>query len=80
MDFLIGTILMFPYTFVPTGWLACDGSTVSIASYQTLYAAIGTRYGGDGVSNFRLPDLRGAKPNDNISYFIACEGEFPQRS
>jgi microcystin-dependent protein len=80
MDFLIGSIVLFPYSFVPMGWLPCNGSTVSVSEYQTLFALIGTRYGGDGINNFKLPDLGAAKPNDNISYFIACEGEYPQRS
>lgn len=79
-EIFIGSIVLFPYSFTPMGWLACDGSAVSTSEYQTLFALIGTRYGGDGVNNFKLPDLRGSKPNDNISYFIACEGVFPQRS
>lgn len=44
----------------PTGWLRCNGSTVSRTTYAALFAAIGTRFGaGDGLSTFRLPDLRG---------------------
>lgn len=45
---------------VPVGWLKADGSLVSRAEYAALFAAIGTTYGeGDGVTTFRLPDLRG---------------------
>lgn len=46
---------------IPLGYLACDGSVVSQASYPTLFAAIGSAWdtGGEGVGNFRLPDLRG---------------------
>jgi microcystin-dependent protein len=44
----------------PAGWLICDGSLASRATYAALFAAIGTTYGaGDGVTTFRLPDLRG---------------------
>jgi microcystin-dependent protein len=41
------------------GWLVCDGTTEQISSYPDLYKFIGTRYGGDGKTNFGLPDLRG---------------------
>ena len=46
----------------PPGWLACDGSVVSQATYPTLYAALGTTWGPDGGGNFTLPDLRGRSP------------------
>lgn len=45
---------------IPAGWLPCDGQLVSITQYNTLFALIGTQYGGDGRYNFALPDLRGA--------------------
>ncbi|WP_245317966.1 tail fiber protein [Ensifer sp. 1H6] len=53
---------MFGFHRVPTGWQACDGSLLSIAEYETLYTLIGTTYGGDGVSTFAVPDLRGRVP------------------
>lgn len=47
----------------PDGWLLCDGSPVSRATYKDLFAAIGTTYGaGDGVNTFNIPDLRGRVP------------------
>lgn len=55
----VGQIEAFPYIFVPENWALCDGSLVSIAQYDTLFQLIGTTYGGDGVSTFGLPDLRG---------------------
>jgi microcystin-dependent protein len=58
-DPFIGEIRLFGFPRVPTGWFACNGQSVSIAQYQTLYAVIGTTYGGDGVNTFNLPDLRG---------------------
>lgn len=54
----IGEVRLFPY-FTPQGWLECDGSLLSIAQYDVLYSIIGTTYGGDGSTNFGLPDLRG---------------------
>lgn len=55
-----GTIVAFGGTSAPSGWLLCNGSTVSRGTYATLFAAIGTSFGaGDGASTFHLPDLRG---------------------
>lgn len=80
MEYTIGCIMLFPYSFVPMDWLLCDGSTLSISQYQLLYTVIGTRYGGDGISNFKLPDLSYAKPNDYIHYFIAYNGIYPEQN
>ena len=46
----------------PYGWLFCDGSLVSISNYQALFALIRTYYGGDGATNFGLPDYRSRLP------------------
>lgn len=43
----------------PANWLVCDGSLLAINQYQPLYSLLGTTYGGDGVTTFALPDLRG---------------------
>ncbi len=49
-----------PTSTIPAGWLMCDGSLVSRNTYSNLFAAIGTTWGaGDGVSTFKLPDMRG---------------------
>jgi microcystin-dependent protein len=53
---------MFGGKFAPVGWLMCDGSALSIADNQVLFAVIGTTYGGDGQTTFALPDMRGRVP------------------
>lgn len=53
----IGEIRMFAGSFVPTGWLKCDGSTLTISEYQDLYEVVGKTYGGDGSTTFGLPNL-----------------------
>lgn len=58
----LGEIRLFPYTFAPVNWHLCDGSLLSIAEYDALYTLLGTTYGGDGVTTFALPDLRGRVP------------------
>jgi microcystin-dependent protein len=55
-----GAILDFAGSAAPTGWLLCDGTAVSRATYAALYAVISTTYGaGDGSSTFNLPNFKG---------------------
>ena len=58
----IGEIRLLPYNFAPRGWATCSGQLFSIAQNTALFALIGTTYGGDGVTTFALPDLRGRLP------------------
>ncbi|HEY1744740.1 MAG TPA: tail fiber protein [Granulicella sp.] len=50
------------FNFAPVGWAFCDGSLLSIADNNVLFVLIGTTYGGDGVTTFAVPDLRGRTP------------------
>lgn len=61
-DAYIGEIRIFGFTYPPRGWLFCDGSLLPIQRYSTLFAVIGTTYGGNGTTNFQLPDFRGRAP------------------
>lgn len=58
----IGEIRMFAGNFPPAGWLFCMGQLLPISENDTLFAVIGTTYGGDGEETFGLPDLRGRVP------------------
>jgi microcystin-dependent protein len=58
----IGEIRLLPFSFDPEGWFECDGRLLKIAEHSSLFALLGTTYGGDGRSNFALPDLRGRIP------------------
>jgi microcystin-dependent protein len=58
----IGEIRIFPYTYYPQGWLECNGQQLNIASYQPLFAVIGKQFGGNGTTNFNLPNLSGNAP------------------
>lgn len=62
MDSYIGDIRLFAGTFAPRGWVFCNGALLSISEYSPLFALIGTTYGGDGQTNFAVPDLRGRVP------------------
>lgn len=58
----IGEIRIFAGNFAPVGWAFCDGSVMPISGNEAMFNLIGTTYGGDGVSTFALPDLRGRAP------------------
>jgi microcystin-dependent protein len=58
----VGEIRAFGFSFAPSGWAFCNGQPMSIANFSTLYAVIGTIYGGDGVNTFNLPNLQGYVP------------------
>lgn len=62
MESFVGDIRLFAGTFAPRGWLLCNGALLSISEYETLFALIGTTYGGDGQTTFAVPDLRGRVP------------------
>jgi|WetSurMetagenome_2_1015567.scaffolds.fasta_scaffold210593_2 microcystin-dependent protein len=61
-DYFVGEIRMFAGTFAPQDWHLCDGAVLPINTYQTLYALLGTTWGGDGRTTFGIPDLRGRVP------------------
>lgn len=61
----VGEIRMFGGAFSPRGWAFCDGRELAIAANRTLFDVIGTTYGGDGTSTFKVPDLRGRVPLNN---------------
>lgn len=62
MEPTLGEIRIFAFNFAPRGWATCDGQLLPIQQHQSLYAVLGTTYGGDGRTTFALPDLRGRTP------------------
>ena len=62
MDPFIGEIRMFGGNFAPVGWATCDGQLLPIQQYAAVFSLLGTTYGGNGTTNFALPDLRGRVP------------------
>ena len=58
----VGEIILVGFNFAPAGWALCNGQLLAIAENDTLFALIGTTYGGDGQTTFGLPDLRGRVP------------------
>jgi microcystin-dependent protein len=61
-DPFIAEIRIFPFNFAPKGWAFCNGQLLPISQNTALFSLLGTTYGGDGKSNFALPDLQGQAP------------------
>jgi microcystin-dependent protein len=61
-DAYTGEIRIFCGNYAPENWLLCKGTLLSINQYQALYSLIGITYGGDGITNFALPNLQGRLP------------------
>jgi len=62
MDPFVAEIRIFPFNFAPKGWAWCNGQLLPISQNTALFSLLGTTYGGDGKSNFALPDLEGRAP------------------
>jgi len=62
MDPFVAEIRIFPFNFAPKGWAWCDGQILPLSQNTALFSLLGTTYGGDGKSNFALPDLQGRAP------------------
>ncbi|MBB2182439.1 tail fiber protein [Lachnospiraceae bacterium MD1] len=80
MEYYYGQICVFPYIFVPRGWKLCNGELLQISQNQVLFSLIGTKFGGNGTTNFALPNLQGAEPEPGTGYYICVEGVYPSRS
>jgi microcystin-dependent protein len=59
-DPFVAEIRMFPFNFAPKGWAFCDGQILPLSQNTALFSLLGTVYGGDGKSNFALPNLQGS--------------------
>jgi len=58
----VAQIQIFAFTFAPTGWAFCNGQILSISQNTALFSLLGTTFGGDGKSNFALPNLQSSVP------------------
>ena len=75
----VGEIRMFGGNFAPAGWMFCEGQQLPIAEFDTLFELIGTIYGGDGQSNFNLPNLGGRLPvHQGLGMQVGSQGGVEQ--
>ena len=58
----VAEIRIFPFNFAPKGWAFCDGQILPLSQNTALFSLLGTTYGGDGKSNFALPNMQGNAP------------------
>jgi len=58
----LGEIRFVAFNFAPQGWAQCNGQLLSISQNQALFSLLGTTFGGDGLTTFALPDMRGRVP------------------
>jgi hypothetical protein len=77
---VLGMIQLFAGDYTPAGFLNCDGSSRKIANHPRLFSLLGTEYGGNGTTNFNLPNLNGTLPagGKGLRYIIDSAGAFPQ--
>lgn len=76
MSQMIGEIKLFPFDDIPEGWMRCGGQKLHVKDYSRLYMLIGTKFGKVNDTEFKLPDLNDAAPN-NLVYCIAINGDLP---
>jgi microcystin-dependent protein len=62
MDPFVAEIRIFPFNFAPRGWAWCNGQILPLSQNTALFSLLGTTYGGDGKSNFALPNMQGNAP------------------
>jgi len=80
----VGEIRLFAFDFPPNDyyWVPADGRTLPIEQYELLFSVIGNNYGGDGMTNFAIPNLNGEGGANPLGtgkgrYFIAVNGVLP---
>ena len=59
IDPFVAEIRIFGFNFAPSGWAQCNGQLLPVSQNTALFSLLGTTYGGNGQSNFALPDLQG---------------------
>lgn len=69
-DPFLGEIRLFGFNYAPVGWAFCDGQLLPIALNLPLFSLLGTEFGGDGITTFALPDLRGRVSIHRSTNFI----------
>ena len=62
----LGQLSLVGFNFAPIGWQLAQGQILSISQYSALFSLLGTYYGGNGTSNFQLPNLRAVSPSARV--------------
>ena len=76
----LAEVQLFAGTFAPRGWAFTEGQIIRVSENQSLFALLGTTYGGDGRTTFALPDMRCLEADNGPRHIIALTGIFPSRN
>lgn len=80
MNAYVGQIVLFAFDATPEGFTPCEGQVLPIRDQLSLFSLLRARHGGDGVTTFAIPDLRGTEPVEGMKYFIALgQAHYPAR-
>ncbi|HVU45903.1 MAG TPA: tail fiber protein [Terracidiphilus sp.] len=80
MDEFMGVVKLVAFSFAPINWMPCSGQLLPIMQYQALFSLLGTMYGGNGQTDFALPNLNAGTLQDGLHYIICVQGIYPPRS
>ena len=75
----LGSVMLVAFNFAPVGWAFCNGQVLSINQNTALFSLLGVTYGGDGITNFALPNLNAGALQSGLNYIIALNGIYPSR-
>ncbi len=75
----IGAIVLAAFNFAPVNWAFCNGQLLPINQNMALFSLLGTTYGGDGQTDFALPNLSASALQAGLSYIICVNGVYPSR-
>lgn len=78
MEAYIGEIRLVGFNFAPRGWASCKGQLLPVQNNEALFSLLGAQFGGDGRTNFALPNL--TPPDEHTHYVICLNGIYPSRS
>jgi len=79
MDYYLGDIQLFAYTFVPMGWLLCNGAVLQVQQNTALFSLISNKFGGNGSTTFALPNMTNDSPVAGMNYYMCVSGIYPIR-
>ena len=79
-DDYVGTVALLGTSFCPKNTLEANGKILPISSFANLFSVFGARFGGDGRSNFGLPNLTSKVPQSGMIYCVVVTGNLPPRN
>lgn len=78
METVIGQVQGFAFDYEPEGWHFCNGQLLDVRQYMVLFSLLGINYGGNGSTNFALPNI--PKSKEGLTYCICSSGgQYPRR-